>query len=517
MGVLVLIESHDMGGFKKAKAESIVCRDWTDIKYINSVQEIRKMYCRDDRLVLASALVPQMAEDMGMLDLIDDSRIYLYVQNRIIGIGDEAELLTLKESFYKEKKWLAVKKVNQVLLNIDFLKRKTIQQGHPAYLQLETSSYCNAQCVMCSHYYTNNREARHLKKGLIHRLANEMVNCYIVSLNGMGEPFLHPDICELIDQYSGYGAKIATNTNLSVLSDEMLKRIREHFAWIEISCDGATDYVYEKIRQNLSFQKFLANLKKLKDQCPNVRKHLTMVVMRQNVSQMKDIVHMASEYGIDQVSFSNLSPNMIIGNEKDVMTNYPRVLRYFTQQAFYEGHSKGIEVSCPVSLGERLSWEDVKAEYDRMISEPDFKDEAGIAEMMRVARIVETYKTEHSILEAEVKPSSVKCSGICDWILERVYIDLEGNSCMCCSKQLFRTGTVDESVSLEDVWNGTYYQKLREMFYSGVLPESCLGCGLIENQKLKYLRVPDMEHFHEEAQFHRRKRTILNHLTEENR
>ncbi|MEE1086819.1 MAG: radical SAM protein [Schaedlerella sp.] len=508
MNVLALIEQYNRMGFEKTQPKE-------SVTYINGVMDIKDKYQRGTRLILDSDLVYKMADDMSVLDLVHADDIFIYVQDRIVSINDEENLLTLKDALHKEKRWLAVKKINQVLLNIDFLKKRAKQYGKPSYIQLETSSYCNAQCIMCSHYYTHNKGAKHLKKEMIYHLADEMVNCNTVSLNGMGEPFLHPDICELIDQYAQYGAQMATNTNLTVVNEKIMKQIRDHFAWIEISCDGADDYVYNGIRKNLSFQKFKENLKKLKEECPNIRKHLTMVVMRQNVHHMEEIIEIAAEHGIAQVSFSNMWPNMIIGNAKDVMTNYPDVLRYFTQRAYEKGKACGLEVSIAIDLGEPLAWEDVKDEFEAMKSEEDFKNEKEINEMIRISEIVEEYKEEHSILEKEAKPSNVRCSGICDWILERVYIDLEGNTCMCCSKQLFRTGSVDKNTSLSEVWNGEYYKKLREMFYAGVLPESCLGCGLIENHKLDHLRVPDMKHFHEEAAFRAEKRKLLNDLIEE--
>lgn len=509
MSVIALIEGYNRTGFEQALGE-------TSITYVPQATKIRDCYHPGAKLVLDSNLVYQLADDFGVIDLFSEEAIYIYSQDRLIGITEEDRLLALKEEMQQAQRYLAVKRINQVLLNIDFIKRKEVQLGMPTYLQLETTSYCNAQCIMCSHYYTHNKDAKHLNKDLIYRLSDAMANCYTVSLNGMGEPFMHPDICELIAQYAKYGAQMATNTNLTVVNDQILEKIRDHFSWIEISCDGADAYVYEGIRKNLSFEKFKENLKRLKEECPNIRKHLTMVVMRQNVHQMVDIVRIAAEHGIAQVSFSNMWPNMIIGNEKDVVTRYPNVLRYFTQQACKLGAEHGLEVSIAIDLGEPLSWDDVKDEYEAMKAGEDFKNEKEIHEMMRVADLVDEYKEEHSILEKEVKPSTVKCSGICDWILERVYVDLEGNACMCCSKQLFRTGSVDEHTSLSDVWNGEYYQKLREMFYAGVLPESCLGCGLIENHKLNHLRVPDMKHFHQEAQFRAEKRKILNDLIAQN-
>ena len=60
-----------------------------------------------------------------------------------------------------------------------------------------------------------------------------------------------------------------------------------------------------------------------------MKKIISMVMMRQNVCEMPQMVELAHKAGADQVVFLNLNPNLIIGNAGDVMLHYPKVTEYY--------------------------------------------------------------------------------------------------------------------------------------------------------------------------------------------
>ena len=120
---------------------------------------------------------------------------------------------------------------------------------------------------------------------------------------------------------------------------------------------------------------------------------------------------------------------------------------------------------------------------------PLFKTKEEEKKMLETAEAVDMYLKENDEIQRDTSPSKVKCSGICDWLLKKSYIDLKGNVCMCCRNQSFQLGNVNETGNFEKVWNSDFYKKIRSIFYSGYLPEACLKCGLIERGNLKYLKV----------------------------
>ena len=94
----------------------------------------------------------------------------------------------------------------------------------------------------------------------------------------------------------------------------------------------------------MSYETLIRNLYKLKEKVPHVKKIISMVMMRQNVCEMPELVELAHEVGADQVVFLNLNPNLIIGNAQDVMLNYPKTAQYYSAKAMEKGKELGVHV-----------------------------------------------------------------------------------------------------------------------------------------------------------------------------
>lgn len=477
------------------------------------VDECKKLEEFDAPIVISHELVPMLKG----FDLSKKDNLIVYYSGNLISVNDENELVALRQQAIDNGEWEKAKRINDILIDINYIGRHEEVSSMPDYLQIESTSYCNANCIMCSHYYSSNKGATHLDNATIENMEDAIQLSHEVSLNGMGEPFVSPCLPEQIDYYASFGNKIVTNTNLSILTTKLIGQISRHFDWLEISCDGATKETYENIRKNLSFDNFKENLRVLKEQCPNVRKHIAAVVMRQNVEEMPLLVELASWAGASIITFMTLNSNIIIGNQKDEMHNYPSVLEYYSVQALKKGEELGIPVIVPNMhiLNRHITLDDVKDELTEMKTIPLYKSIGETEQMQKTFSIVNEYLQEYDEIQRDTKASNVKCTGICDWVLKQSYVDLQGNVAMCCRNQSFHTGNVNETRSFSKVWNSYFYRKLRKIFYSGFLPESCLKCGLIESGNLKYLNVDIDENFYRDAEYKNRQKEILSKLLKE--
>lgn len=440
--------------------------------------------------------------------------LHVCYSNMIFQVSDDEKLVEKRTQMISSHNWDMAKKINGVLVAIDFLLHREDSKGMPDYLQIETTSYCNAKCVMCSHYFNNNKDACHLSNGTLNNMEDAIQLSSTISLNGMGEPFISPEVCNQIDYYRQFGNRIVTNTNLSIMNDRIIAQINGCFDWLEISIDGASPGLYEAIRKNLKYDTLKANLTRLKKECPNVRKHIATVIMRQNVHEMPALVELAYEAGASIITFMTLNANIIIQNSADEMSNYPKVLEYYSVKALEVGKRLGIPVIVPnlAMLNYEIKFEDIIDELDIMNRTEKFKTEEQEKEMYKVANIVDEYLQENDEIQYDTVPSKVKCRGICDWILKQSYIDLHGNVAMCCRNQSFHMGNVNEEGCFENVWTGDFYKKLRRIFYSGYIPESCLRCGLIESGNLHHLIVDTDEQFYAEPQYKKRQKKVLMEL-----
>ena len=146
-------------------------------------------------------------------------KLIIYYKNKLVEADDPTVLEQLLEQYVSNGELRAAKSVNDILIDIDFLNHNAVALGTPDYLQIETTNICNAKCIMCSHYFSDNKCGAYLDTDVVKKTERSLSLCRTISLNGMGEPFISPRVCEQIDYYSMLGNKIVTNTNLSKLSD----------------------------------------------------------------------------------------------------------------------------------------------------------------------------------------------------------------------------------------------------------------------------------------------------------
>jgi len=86
-----------------------------------------------------------------------------------------------------------------------------------------------------------------------------------VSLYSWGEPLLHPRISDMIDEIHERGAAVAISSNLSIRSDEAIKRIAKSAPeYIKISLSGFFQDVYEKTHNGGDIKHVKSNMYRLR-------------------------------------------------------------------------------------------------------------------------------------------------------------------------------------------------------------------------------------------------------------
>lgn len=510
MQVVIYCNEQNKEAIKRAVMDSLGVGAAEFIRYAD-VESV--LSAKETVLVIEHELVPDMKAFLKN-ERFASIPVYVYLDNRLFDIHASSKLMNERKRLVDSMEWGKAKAVNDVLCDIDFLLQNTANNSYPGFLQLESTDFCNSKCIMCEHYFTENKGACVLSMEKLDHLRDAIQMSHIVNLNGMGEPFISKNIKDQIDVYVGYGNKIVTNTNMSYLDDELIERIGRDFDWLAISIDGATKETYESIRINLSYDTLISNLYKLKERVPNLLKIISMVIMRQNVCEMPELVELAHKVGANQVVFLNLNPSIIIGNFNDVMINYPKVVEYYSVKALEKGEELGIRVvvaNAP-NLNRSITFEEITEELQRMNSIPKWKTADEERAMKETARILNSYVEEHSQLQDTTESTKVKCSGICDWLLTNCYADQHGNVSMCCRNFIYRAGTVEKEGEFIEAWNSPLMQKTREIFYSGYLPESCLKCGMIEGGELKYLSVDVGPDFYEDGEVKKKQKQIYKEI-----
>lgn len=216
---------------------SILCNDDERFKVFEAVkerfptataQEVESMPIgigSDDMLVVSHECVCTLKDAVPF----DPCKVFVVYEGKIFCLSQCEELVGWRTELLNSKQWMRAKAVNDVLLDMDFLLRNSCNLGYPDYVQIETTSFCNARCIMCSHYFSNNRDAANLGFDTLESMRDCLELSRTVSLNGMGEPFASSAVCDQIDFYADLGNKVVTNTNLSILNDRLIRQIHDHF------------------------------------------------------------------------------------------------------------------------------------------------------------------------------------------------------------------------------------------------------------------------------------------------
>jgi len=387
------------------------------------------------------------------------------------------ELVQKIDSAFAKEDWISVKKYNSELSDYEIREKLTTFHHKPEVIQIELTSKCNAQCVMCSHYYELNDCGREAGDNALMRFHELLPFCKLVLLNGYGEPFISTNFLDCIKLLRLYRVKAIVTTNLSLLTNSMCKIIPEVFEEINVSCNGYDKETYEKIHRGLNFDVFSENLSKLVQIYDSSKISLSCVVMVETVKWAPDIIRFAHEKGIKKVRFGRLGVSSFIRNYDQDASNYPNYSSFYLQKAKKLADELKIEMVFPEnyqnSVNENL-FDNEQTEVQQIHFRYDENYQNELRDEFKIYHAQGTY----GCVEQKFDTTAITCRGICDWVAKGLYIDTHGELFTCCESSFSK---------YTDGWNGSKAQEFRNEFYNGHLPDFCKNCPFIINNELKLL------------------------------
>jgi radical SAM protein with 4Fe4S-binding SPASM domain len=324
----------------------------------------------------------------------------------------------------------------------------------PSFVQIEPVGQCNLRCRMCPIEFRKdgppNGPPAFMKFEDFTRLIDGFPRLAELHLQGLGEPMMHPRFFDMVAYAVRRGARVTTNSNLTLLNAERAGRcVSSGLDVLHVSIDGATPETYERIRVRSRYDKVLCNLRLLLDarQClGSTRPHLHMVVvvMRQNLHELPELVRLAHGWQMEEVWVQHLCHDFA---ESSLPEQY-RPMRQFVD-------------------GQTLLTDD-PARVAR------YFDEAR-AEAARVGVRLRLPKPS-----AGRYPRSKPGRERCDWPWERAYLSYDGRAMPCCTvatpdRANFGSAT---SAGFAAIWNGPEYQEFRRRLNSEDPPEICRTCAV---------------------------------------
>ena len=195
-----------------------------------------------------------------------------------------------------------------------FLNR-LIPNNYPRldWVQVEVSSYCNANCIYCPHsIYRENWQNRYLSIESFRTLIPAFRKTSLVYLQGWGEPFTHPRFFEMLEIAKAAGCKVGTTTNGILLNRETIEMIvNQGLDVIGFSLAGV-DEKNDIIRQGTRLKKVLCcieEIHKAKDRFGSNKPeiHIAYMLLRSGIDDLDKIPKFLGDTGAAQTVVSSLS------------------------------------------------------------------------------------------------------------------------------------------------------------------------------------------------------------------
>jgi len=189
----------------------------------------------------------------------------------------------------------------------------------PPCLQIEPTSFCNYRCVFCYQTDTtfSDKNSGHMGAMSIdlfkHVVDQAVGEVEAVTLASRGEPFMCPDIKEMLGYISGKFLALKMNTNASLLDEAKCHAILQaDVRLLVFSADAASEPAYSQLRVRGKLDRVLKNVGMFRD----IRaKHYPKSQLLTRVSGVQvpgtpDVDQMESYWGdlVDQVAFVNYNP-----------------------------------------------------------------------------------------------------------------------------------------------------------------------------------------------------------------
>jgi len=245
------------------------------------------------------------------------------------------------------------------------------------------------------------------------------------------------------------GIQVTINTNMTLLNTRRAEKcVTSGLDEIHISIDGARPETYERIRTLSHYDRVVRNLqllldarRRLESTTPYMK--LVMVIMRQNLEELPELVRLAHQWTMSEIFVQHLSHDF---SESDLPDQY-KPMRDFVE-------------------AETLLEEDLDR-IERYFGEARLAaDELGVKLRLPRTRL-------------RIHPPGTPGPQRCNWPWSGAYISYEGYAMPCCmvsTPDRVNFGNFGDDV--ESVWNGEAYQAFREQLSSDHPPDVCAACSI---------------------------------------
>ncbi|HEV2706691.1 MAG TPA: radical SAM protein [Pyrinomonadaceae bacterium] len=160
---------------------------------------------------------------------------------------------------------------------------------------------CNLHCLSCS--YPSQQRLNRVRRETLRSVVEKLLPYGLsrVTLSG-GEPTMHPEFCEIVEDLHDAGLEITLVTNGTYLRKHF-ERIRNRLQRCIISLDGDTPELYQSIRGANAFDELMSAARLFLSRSRRTHMTFCAVVQRKNFRRLPRFIDLAREVGVHRFSF----------------------------------------------------------------------------------------------------------------------------------------------------------------------------------------------------------------------
>lgn len=365
---------------------------------------------------------------------------------------------------------------NTVLSTADKVLSHDKVWARPLRIHLEVNDFCNLKCPHCPRENPDiPKNTGHIPIEAIRNLEPWFKRATYVGLAGNGEPFLHPDIIEILQIVTKAGATPSVISNATLWKKlDMIEKIAGIGPMLLMcSIDGGTKQTFEKWRLRADFDEVRANLRELNEAKKRKGAAFPIVnfiscLMKDTIGEVEDIVEVGREAGAKVIIFQNMFPYNKLMDEARVkdMDECRRAI----MKARVRAEKYGI----------RIDWLPMSTDVDQRGTEGGSygyvtaEDAAGHVGAPHVNGAATNGKAQHFH---------------CDNVMHQIHVTVEGKIKFCC---FWTEGAIGDLTKDDfgDLWNSHAWQELRRDIHNGKKPKPCENChNLVVHDSRNILRA----------------------------
>lgn len=349
---------------------------------------------------------------------------------------------------------------NTVLSTTDKLMGNERVWAKPLRIHLEVNDFCNLKCPHCPRENPDiPKNTGHIPIEAVRNLRPWFEQASYVGLAGNGEPFLHPDILEILETVVAAGAtpSIISNATLWKKLDLVDRLAGLGPMLLMVSIDGGTRETFEKWRKRANFDEVRANLNALREAkqrlgTPQPVVNFITCLMKDTIGEVEEIVDLAAEASAQVIVFQNMFPyNKLMEDNrvKDMGECREAIVR-----ARRRAEKHGI----------RIDWLPMSVDVDERGTEGG--SYGAITSEDAEGRLAATGNGNGG-------PARPRFH--CDNIMHQIHVTVEGKIKFCCFWTEGEIGDLTRD-DFGDLWNGPEWRRLRRDLRQGRKPTPCVGC-----------------------------------------